>query len=112
MRQEREQSARHIKAATIVKELKTHAPFTAFGTVTGIVVMAIIVHVQLPRDVASTLFWTFHPLHVFLSALVTASMYRLHGRGGIWRTIVIGYIGAIGIATVSDIVFPLLFSKE
>jgi hypothetical protein len=56
MRQEQEYSARHIKAATIVKELKTHAPFTAFGTVTGIVVMAIIVHVQLPRDVASTLF--------------------------------------------------------
>ena len=55
----------------IGKELKAHVPFTAFGTVTGIVIVAIIVHAQLPRRASAGLFWTLHPVHVFLSALVT-----------------------------------------
>jgi hypothetical protein len=70
--------------------------------------MALIIHVHVSRDVSAILFWTFHPIHVFLSALVTASMYRLHGGGSIWRTALIGYVGAIGIATVSDSVIPYL----
>jgi len=95
-----------MKMKTIANELRIHAPFTAFGTVTGIVIMALVIHVRLPRETSSVLFWTFHPLHVVLSALVTAGMYRLHSTGSLWRTFVIGYIGAIGIATLSDSIIP------
>lgn len=92
----------------IGKELKAHAPFTAVGTLTGIIIMGIIVYAQVPRSLSTALFWGFHPFHVVLSALVTAGMYRLHGDGVLWKTILIGYFGAIGIATLSDSIIPYL----
>lgn len=95
-----------MKMGTIAKELRIHAPFTAFGTITGIVIMALVIHVRLPKETSSMLFWVFHPLHVVLSALVTAGVYRLHSEGTFWRTLLIGYVGAIGIATLSDSLIP------
>jgi len=47
-----------------------------------------------------------HPLHVLLSALVTTAMYRMHSRGNILQIIMIGYIGSVGIATLSDSLMP------
>ena len=95
-----------MKAGVIAAELKIHAPFTAFGTVTGIVIMAAFIQFQISREISSGLFWTLHPLHVLVSALVTTAMYRLHSNGPILRTFVIGYIGSVGIATVSDSLIP------
>lgn len=91
---------------TILKELKAHAPFTTFGALTGVVVMVVVFYARMPRAVSEGLFWAFHPLHVFLSALVTAGMYRLHSKGKLWATIIIGYLGSIGIATLSDCIIP------
>jgi len=95
-----------VKTSFVAIELKAHAPFTAFGTVTGIVIMAVFIHFRIPGEISSTLFWTMHPLHVLLSALVTTAMYRLHSGGGVWRTILIGYFGSVGIATLSDSLIP------
>ncbi len=95
-----------MKTKTIARELRIHAPFTAFGTATGIVIMAVAIRAHLPKEVSATLFWTFHPIHVLLSALVTAGMYRLHSKGGFWATLLIGYFGCIGIATLSDSIIP------
>jgi hypothetical protein len=81
-----------VRTRIIATELRIHAPFTAFGTVTGIVIMALIVHTRLSREVSASLFWTFHPLHVVLSAFVTAAMYRLHGNRGLGQTLTIGYV--------------------
>lgn len=91
---------------TVARQLRIHAPFTAIGAFTGIVIVVLAVHLHLPRWASVRLFWTFHPIHVLLSALVTAGMYRLHGRGGLWQTILIGYFGSVGIATLSDCVIP------
>lgn len=91
---------------TIARELRIHAPFTAFGTVTGIVIVAVVVHLKVPRTTSMGLFWTFHPIHVLLSALATAGMYRLHGKGRLLPTLLIGYFGSVGIATLSDCVIP------
>ena len=95
-------------AKTISKELRVHAPFTALGTLTGILIMAVIVYSGIPRSFSVDLFWTLHPFHVFLSALATAGMYRLHSKGGLLLTLVIGYFGSIGIATLSDSLIPYL----
>jgi hypothetical protein len=95
-----------MKAPVIATELKNHAPFTAFGTVTGIVIMAAFIQFQISREISSTLFWTMHPLHVMVSALVTTAMYRLHSKGKILPTIIIGYLGSVGIATLSDSIIP------
>ncbi|MBP7341967.1 MAG: hypothetical protein KA957_06620 [Syntrophaceae bacterium] len=95
-----------MKTSFVAIELKAHAPFTAFGTVTGIVIRAVFFLFRFPGEISSTLFWTMHPLHVLLSALVTTAMYRLHSGGGVWRTILIGYFGSVGIATLSDSLIP------
>jgi len=94
--------------STIRKELKAHAPFTVFGALTGVAIMAVFVTAEVPRSFSAKLFWGLHPLHVLLSALVTAGMYRLHSRGNLRATISIGYFGSIGIATFSDCIIPYL----
>lgn len=92
----------------INKELRRHAPFTLAGAVTGMAIMAGSVLLDPSTHVKEGLFWTFHPLHVFLSAMVTASMYRYHGSRKIGPTVVVGYVGSIGIATLSDCVMPFI----
>jgi hypothetical protein len=89
-------------------ELKRHSPFTALGALTGVAIMVVIVSASVPREVSQEVFWILHPLHVLLSALVTASMYRLRGSGNWLSTFVIGYLGSVGIATLSDSVIPYL----
>ena len=93
---------------TIGHELKHHAPFTTLGALSGIAIMGILIWANAPRSFSSGLFWSLHPLHVFLSALVTAGMYRLHSKGKLWATILVGYLGSVGIATLSDCVIPYL----
>jgi hypothetical protein len=86
-------------------ELERHAPFTAIGALSGILIVLLLGTTGLSRFSADA-FWTLHPLHVFLSALVTTSMYRLRGRGSVVGAVVIGYVGSVGIATVSDCLIP------
>lgn len=95
-----------MRAGVIATELKIHAPFTAFGTVTGIIIIAAFIQFKVSREISSGLFWTLHPLHVLVSALVTTAMYRLHSGRGFLRTILIGYFGSVGIATLSDSLMP------
>jgi hypothetical protein len=99
----------------ILKEMKNHAPFTAFGAVTGIIIM--LVFQALPAKTAYNIFYTLHPIHVFLSALVTAAIYNLHtcspgkhikGKCNLWWLFIIGYVGSVGIATISDSIIPYL----
>ncbi len=91
----------------IAHELLEHAPFTAIGAVAGIVVMVLVHFLNTPREISQSLFYTLHPLHVVLSALVTTSMYRIHHtRSKLWVAVIIGYTGSVGIATLSDIVIP------
>ena len=60
----------------ISKELKNHAPFTIFGAITGIFIMMFFQ--KLPKETSLNIFYILHPIHVVLSALVTASIYKLH----------------------------------
>ena len=95
----------------IVNELAEHAPFTTLGAVTGIVLMVIIVFGGfLPQvfSISYPIFYILHPTHVILSALVTTAMYKKYGNGKVWATILVGYFGSIGIATLSDSMIPYL----
>ena len=92
----------------IATELKEHIPFTAFGAITGIAIMAIIVLANVPAQISHATFYTLHPLHVIFSALVTTAMYKKYSDGKIWKAILIGYFGSIGIATLSDAIIPYL----
>jgi len=94
----------------IIHELKHHMPFTAFGAITGIILM--VVFHNLPYETAHKLFYFFHPLHVVLSAIVTASMFNMYEctlkgkKCSFWPVLLVGYFGSIGIATLSDSLIP------
>ena len=92
----------------IATELKEHAPFTAIGAVTGIILMVVIVFAHIPSPISEAAFYTLHPLHVLLSALVTTAMYTRHSKGKLWAAILIGYSGSVGICTLSDAIIPYL----
>jgi hypothetical protein len=86
-------------------ELKAHSPFTLFGALTGIVMMLLFRNAS--HETIFRLFYVFHPAHVVLSAIVTASLFRLHEKTRSFLTIlVVGYIGSVGIATLSDSILP------
>jgi len=90
----------------VMRQLRAHAPFTLLGTASGVVLMVVILVTGAPSTLSHKLFWTLHPMHVLLSALVTTAMYELHGRHTTVRMLLIGYIGSVGIATLSDSVMP------
>lgn len=93
------------RLGAILLELEHHAPFTLIGATTGIVCMLLFRNA--PAEVSHRLFLVFHPSHVVLSAIVTASLFRLYDkRAGLLKIVVIGYLGAIGVATISDCVLP------
>jgi hypothetical protein len=93
------------RLGAILAELRSHAPFTLFGAVTGI--LAMLLFVQARSETSLRLFQVFHPTHVVLSAIVTASLFRLHEKKtGFLVVLIVGYVGAIGTATLSDCVLP------
>jgi len=92
----------------IGREMKRHVPFTALGALSGIVIMLAVVLSDAPRDISQAVFYTLHPVHVVLSALVTTAMFRRYSRSNVWLAIIIGYSGSIGIATLSDAIIPYL----
>jgi hypothetical protein len=88
-----------------VSELRHHAPFTLLGAVIGILCMVLLK--DLPRPVNTHLFNIFHPAHVLLSALVTASLFRMRKeRTSLITILLVGYLGSIGVATLSDCIVP------
>ena len=95
----------------IAEELRHHAPFTAIGAISGIIIMVIIVFgnfLSQTSQIAPTIFYILHPAHVVLSAIVTTALFKKNGNGKLWAVILIGWIGSIGIATISDSIIPYL----
>ncbi|MFC1952099.1 hypothetical protein ACFLV8_00480 [Chloroflexota bacterium] len=94
----------------IANELGEHAPFTAVGAATGVIIMVIInlAHLlpQISR-VSYPIFYVLHPAHVVLSAMVTTAIYKKYG-SNTWAALLIGFFGSVGIATLSDSIIPYL----
>ncbi|MEM0358619.1 MAG: hypothetical protein QXF20_03285 [Candidatus Hadarchaeales archaeon] len=95
-----------VKADLILRELRHHAPFTALGALTGILLLVLTVEL-LTRMEHEHLFHFLHPLHLFLSATVTTAIYRKYGKGR-GEALVVGFFGSVGICTLSDIFLPHL----
>jgi hypothetical protein len=91
-------------------ELRAHSPFTLFGALTGIAMMLLFRNIS--HQASYRLFYIFHPAHVVLSAMVTASLFRLHEKTkGFLIVLIVGYVGSIGTATLSDSILPF-FGEE
>jgi len=94
----------------VLAELKAHSPFTLFGALTGIAMMLIFKDIS--YQASYKLFYIFHPMHVVLSAMVTTSLFRLHEKTkGFLIVLIVGYVGSIGTATLSDSILPF-FGEE
>ncbi|MHC4462124.1 MAG: hypothetical protein ACYS6W_10480 [Planctomycetota bacterium] len=95
------------KIKNIVAELKSHAPFTLFGALTGIILM--LLFRNLGHDTSQTMFYIFHPAHVVLSAMVTASMFEIHAkRPKFFVVLLVGFFGSLGVTTLSDSLIPYI----
>ena len=93
------------KLTRILAELRSHAPFTLFGAATGVLCM--LLFKGSGAEVNHRLFQVFHPAHVILSAIVTASLFKLYrGKVRFLGILLVGYVGAIGVATLSDCILP------
>lgn len=97
----------------IMHEFKHHVPFTAAGAFLGILLMLILDNFfPIHGEKAHHVFEILHPMHVILSAMVTAAMYQHHTCNHdkkichVPMFLVVGYIGSIGIATISDSLVP------
>src|SRR4030043_1356266 len=94
----------------VLIELKAHSPFTLFGALMGVALMILFRNIS--HQTSYRLFYIFHPAHVVLSAMVTASLFRLHRKTKSFLVIlIVGYIGSVGIATLSDSILPF-FGEE
>jgi len=99
----------------VLKELRHHGPFTLLGAL-GSVAVVMLLRLWAPdflsTDRATDLFEFTHPLHVVLSAMVTAALFRNyrakseHKKSGLLAVVLVGYFGSIGIATLSDCLIP------
>ena len=93
------------RSKLIGAELKNHLPFTLIGAATGVVFM--LAGQKWFKEEAETLFSVFHPMHVVLSAMVTASLFEIHRKvKNFFLILIIGIVGSIGVATMSDCVLP------
>jgi len=95
------------KPAIILHELESHAPFTLFGAFTGLVCMLLFKNLE--HETSRRIFYVFHPGHVLLSAIVTASMFQFYTkRVRIIAVLLVGFFGSIGIGTLSDSLIPYI----
>jgi len=92
----------------VLEQLRSHAPYTAFGAATGIIIMAIVVFSGISIKISQDIFYYLHPIHVVLSALTTTAMYVKYRGRNIWLVILVGWTGSLGIATISDAIIPFL----
>jgi len=99
------------KAKLVVHELKNHAPFTLFGSLTAIIFIILIIKGNLLSSISphsEAIFYILHPTHIFLSAIVTTTLYVKYNKKSLVFVMLIGCIGSIGIATISDSIIPYL----
>lgn len=93
------------RCRNVLIELRHHAPFTVLGAISGIVFM--LIFQGMGPNKAEVLFGIFHPLHVALSAMVTAALFIRHSKiKNIFVILIIAWVGSIVVATLSDSMIP------
>ena len=92
----------------ILEELQQHLPYTIFSVAVGMValgVLTVLIEANKFPQASQNLFHIFHPLHMLFSATATTAMFWRHDKK-ILKAISIGFIGAAGLCTLSDIFIP------
>ena len=98
-----------LNIKTILSELKKHIPFTLIATLIAIISVVIIYQIASPKITSqiTSLFYIVHPLHLFVSAIVSAAIFYKY-KNNFVQALLIGITGSIIIGSLSDIIFPYL----
>jgi uncharacterized membrane protein YeaQ/YmgE (transglycosylase-associated protein family) len=97
----------------ILKELKSHLPLSLLTAALGILVvvfLSYLVNYEQLKRIGCSIFHAFHPLHIMASSAATSSMYYSHHKD-LFKSIILGIIGALVICSTSDILIPFLGGK-
>lgn len=97
------------KTKHILKELKSHIPYTALSTIIAIFIVVYIQYI-IKKDISENAFHAMHLVHIFASAMVTTVIFYKYSKSP-RKGILIGITGAIIIGSLSDILMPFLGGK-
>lgn len=97
------------KCGIICRELNEHVPFTLVATLLAVVITSVVFLIYSSSIISTvtSLFYIFHPAHVFVSAVVSAGIFYKY-RKSFLLAVVIGIASAVIIGSLSDIVLPYL----
>lgn len=93
----------------IIKELKEHVPFTAGATLVAVVVASFLLIKQNLIVQAVSLFYIFHPLHIFFSSIVSTAIFYKYKKN-VFLALASGVIISVLVGSISDVIFPYLGS--
>ncbi|GAI75948.1 unnamed protein product [marine sediment metagenome] len=94
-----------LNTKTILSELKNHIPFTLLATLIAVILVGIIYKESIL--ISESFFYIIHPLHLFVSAIVSAAIFYKYKNNFI-QALLIGITGSIIIGSLSDIILPYL----
>ena len=107
------------KLSRILHELGEHLPYSIFGVVFSIILMGILNFIATLTGGAEKailaygeLFHLFHPSHILFSSLATTAMFWKHDNRSFIKATLIGFIGAIAICGISDILIGVLSAAD
>ncbi len=89
----------------LLKELKHHIPFTLSAAIIAVIIVIILYLSKF--SMSETAFEILHPMHLFVSAIVTSALFYLY-KPKIFQALLVGISGSIIIGSLSDIIFPYL----
>ena len=106
------------KLSHLRKELAEQIPFTLIFTAAGMLLAGALTYVatvsgqnqELLPEASRTLFHALHPIHVLLSAIATTAMFCRYDER-IWRGVIVGFVGSIGVCGLSDVFMPYLSGR-
>jgi len=100
------------KKNEILHELKHHFPLTLLTAVlAGIIISILFISgISFSTPFLELVFELFHESHILISGIATSALYYRYQRSKT-NAILVGFLGAIIIGSLSDVLFPYIIGK-
>lgn len=95
----------------IIHELKEHSPFTLSAAFMAVIItfIGILINKNSFFSLTNSLFWIFHPAHIFFSSIVSVAVFYKY-RHNFLKAVIIGILISVIMGSASDIIFPYIGS--
>ena len=94
----------------ILHELREHMPFTAAATLVSVIIMAFLLIKENLVSYAVSMFYVFHPAHIFFSSIVSAAIFYRYSKN-IFFALISSIVISVIIGSISDVILPYLGSS-